>query len=102
GFHEGVASDRLPIRRVAGDRAILAIGFDLPILDLLAPFVELGVVGDAALERDVRPLQRAGNLVDDQIPALAGNAVFDHLGLRIQPAHLAEDTFRDAVYFQIP
>src|SRR5690349_8288139 len=67
GLDERVPGDGLAIRRVASDGAVLAVGLDEAIFDLLAPFVQLRVVGDAALQGDIRPFEGARDLVDDQV-----------------------------------
>jgi len=79
--------DGLTGRVVHDDRAVGACFSHLAFLDQLAPLPHVHVVGEALLESDVVPLQRARDLFDDVLAIGPAGLVFDD---RVLGAHVGD------------
>jgi hypothetical protein len=87
------ADDLVPLVVQQDDRAVAAI--DVSLHDALPPVPQVGVLGDPAAKDDVPELGQTRELAH---AGLVAEAILDHRGLALEPAHLAERSLRDPVY----
>src|SRR5690606_22721532 len=93
GVEEVPARDLLPAAIEEDYRAVAAAY--LAAHDVAMPLVELDVVGHPPLEDDVAVLGHPRQLPRRQV--VAALAVLDHVGRRVEAAHLVEGGASDAV-----